>query len=473
MTRLYLKIFFTFWVITALIIVATNLLVHWLDLAPNAQLHKHRYDKDYEPARRLLFQMVGSAINRDTDELISDMQAMPEWSTRYFYIVDDEGEDLLDRELPKDVRALLPELTGIKPFGWQVNGPRKIFGRYLSLNDGHRIKVVTVSSTQDDSPTAEADVLWQMFLRNIWPLLAVSILIVGVVCFFLARHFARGVQTLQRATREIAQGDLSVRVSPQFGCRRDEIASLARDFDHMTERLEKAMLEQKRLIKDVSHELRSPLARLQVSLGLAQQRSQGQIDRELDLIKKAADYLGDVISDILALPIHDNGGWQLNDTLDLRALLATLVDNYTAEARSKDVELHLDTKLDEALVATHGNMLAGVFDNILRNALHYTRPNSRVSLSLLSQDDQGQYRIIICDQGPGVPEDSLKAIFHPFFRTDEDRNRESGGHGLGLAIAQRSVALHQGSINAYNHPTGGLCVEVRLHAADHPEDGES
>jgi len=91
MTRLYLKIFFTFWVITALIIVATNLLVHWLDLAPNAQLHKHRYDKDYEPARRLLFQMVGSAINRDTDELISDMRAMPEWSTRYFYIVDEEG----------------------------------------------------------------------------------------------------------------------------------------------------------------------------------------------------------------------------------------------------------------------------------------------------------------------------------------------------------------------------------------------
>lgn len=466
MTRLYLKVFVTFWLITALIIVATNVLVHWFDLAPDCNLNSYRYDKDYAPARRLLFQMVGSAINRNKEELIEDMKAMPRWSTQYFYIVDDGGEELLDRPLPKGVNELLPELTSIKPYGRHIEGHQKIYGRYMSLNDGQRIKVVTVSSTQDDP--SEADIMRQLFISNIWPLLLVSILICGVACFFLARHFSRSVATLQKATKQIANGDLSVRVSSHFAGRRDEIAALGRDFDHMTERLEKAMLEQKRLIKDVSHELRSPLARLQVALGIAQQRSDGGVDKELDRIKKAADYLGDVISDILALPVHDAGGWELNDTLDLRALMETLMDNYRIDAERKDVTLKLVTSLDEALVSTHGNMLVGVFENILRNALHYTYPSTTVRLVLerleAQKQDDAQYCVKICDEGPGVPPESLTDIFQPFYRTDEDRNRESGGYGLGLAIAQRSVALHQGSIQASNRQGGGLCVEVCLPA---------
>jgi two-component system sensor histidine kinase CpxA len=468
MTRLYLKVFFTFWLITAMIIVATNVLVHWFDLAPDTKMHKTSYDKDYAPARRLLFQMVGSAINRNTEELIQDMRAMPSWSTQYFYIVDEQGEDLLDRPVPEGVQALIPELTSIKPYGRHIEGHQKIYGRYLSLNDGRKIKVITVSSTHDDP--SEADIMWQLFISNIWPLLLVSILICGVACYFLARHFSRSVATLQKATKQIANGDLSVRVSPHFAGRRDEIASLGRDFDHMTERLEKAMLEQKRLIKDVSHELRSPLARLQVALGIAQQRSNGSVDKELDRIKKAADYLGDVISDILALPVHDNGGWELDDTLDLRALLETLMENYGAEARRKGVTLVLDSELDEALVPTHGNMLVGVFENILRNALHYTDPATTVSLSLSAdaaqKPDNPHYCVRVCDQGPGVPAESLSDIFQPFYRTDEDRNRESGGYGLGLAIAQRSVALHQGTIDAQNQPEGGLCVRVCLPAVN-------
>ncbi len=462
MTRLYLKIFFTFWLITALIIVATNVIVHWFDLTPDRKLHEHRYDRNYEPARRLLFQMVGSAINRNTDELIDDMNAMPVWSTQYFYIVDEQQRDLLGRPLPKGVKQLLPELTANQPYGKVVDEHRKIFGRYLSLNDGSRVKVITLSSTANDA--ADTDVIQQLFVRDIWPLLLVSILICGFACFFLARHFARGVNTLQKATQQIANGDLSVRVSPQFVGRRDEIARLGRDFDHMTERLEKAMLEQKRLIKDVSHELRSPLARLQIALGIAQQRSDGKIDRELERIKKAADYLGDVISDILALPVHDQGGWELDDTLDLNVLLSTLIENYQPEIERKQIQIQWQTDLDEALVPTHGNMLVGVFENVLRNALHYTPRDSQVLVRLDYQESRREYRVEICDSGPGVPEESLEDIFQPFYRTDEARNRESGGYGLGLAIAQRSVALHQGKIEARNRTEGGLCVSVSLPA---------
>lgn len=462
MTRLYLKIFFTFWLITALIIVSTNIVVHWFDLTPERKLHKHQYDRDYEPARRLLFQMVGSAINRDTAELVGDMEAMPAWSTPYFYIINTEGNDLLDRPLPPGVQELLPHLTEDSPFGKLSDEHRRIFGRFLSLNDGERIKMVTLSSTSDQAK--DVDVIRQLFLRNIWPLLLVSILVCGFACFFLARHFSQGINTLHKATRRVAQGDLSVRVSPKFAGRRDEIARLGLDFDHMVERLERAMLEQKRLIKDVSHELRSPLARLQIALGLAKQRSEGRIDRELDRVKKAADYLGDVISDILALPVHENGSWELDDTLDLRALLETLVENYQGEAQRKNVRLLMMTDVDEALVATYGNMLVGVFENILRNAVHYTRRDSDIRVELMFSAEQPAYTVTISDTGPGVPEENLDDIFQPFYRIDEARNRESGGYGLGLAIAQRSVALHQGNIEAHNRPEGGLCVSVRLPA---------
>lgn len=460
MTRLYLKIFFTFWLITALIIVATNVVVHWLEMGPDRQ---SRVDRDEEPAKRLLFQMVGTSINRTTEEVAREMRAMPPWSTRLFYVIDKNNRDLLDRPLPPGVMVLLPKLTSHHPYDKVQDRNRKLFGRYITLNDGNSVKLVTIASGHDDE--RNRDLLWEMFINNIWPLLLVSILISGTACFFLARHFTRSIATLQRATRQIANGDLGVRVSPHFSGRQDEIASLGRDFDHMTERLQKAMQEQKRLIKDVSHELRSPLARLQVALGLAQQRSNGSVDRELERIKQAADYLNNVITDILALPVHESGTWELHDTLDLRVLLETLIENYCTEAEKKGVALELHSALDEALVATHGNMLVGVFENILRNALHYTPNPGRIRIHLDPSDFPRSYIVRICDSGPGVDAQHLEDIFQPFYRTDEARARESGGYGLGLAIAQRSVALHLGEISAHNLPEGGLCVTIKLPGA--------
>lgn len=457
MTRLYLKIFFTFWLITALIIVATNLVIHWAEFGLDRKTQMIRGE---EPAKRLLFQMVGSAINRNTEEVIQEMRSMPGWSIRYYYVVDKDNRDLLDRPLPPGVMVLLPKLTSRHPFDSVQDRNRKLFGRYITLNDGNSVKLITISTGHNDE--SGRDIIWQMFINNIWPLLLVSILISGTACFFLALHFTRSINTLQQATRRIASGDLSVRVSPQFRYRRDEVAALGRDFDHMTERLQKAMQEQKRLIKDVSHELRSPLARLQVALGIAQQRSDGSVDKELERIKQAADYLNNVITDILALPVHDNGSWELDDTLDLRVLLETLVDNYRIEAESKGINLRLHIPFEEALVPTHGNMLVGVFENILRNALHYTPNPGTIRIEVELAESSCGYRVRICDSGPGVEEEHLEDIFQPFYRTDEARARESGGYGLGLAIAQRSVALHKGEISAYTQPEAGLCILVVL-----------
>lgn len=454
MTRLSLKIFFTFWLITAVIIVGTNLVVHWFDITPEGKSPHHQTE---EPAKRLLFQIVGNALNRSTAEFAEDLRNMPRWSMRFIFVIDKNDEDLLQRPLPPGVMVLAPELTSEQPFGRIQDRNRKIFGRYITLNDGNSIRVITISSSNDDGP--DRDIIWELFIDNIWPLLLVSILVSGSACFFLARYFTRSINTLQQATQQIAQGDLSVRISDHFAGRKDEIAALGRDFDHMTERLDQAMQEQKRLIKDVSHELRTPLARLQFAVELAQKRSNGLVDTELARIKQNADYLNNIITDILSLPVQGQK-FELDDVTDLVSLTSTLIENYSIEASEKNVSIEFNCTEQEALVATHGNMLLGVFENILRNALAYTCENTKIQIELRQLNNQ--FLVAIRDQGPGVDEAHLENIFKPFFRTDEARTRETGGYGLGLAIAHRSVLLHGGKISAMNNPEKGLTLNVTL-----------
>jgi two-component system, OmpR family, sensor histidine kinase CpxA len=223
------------------------------------------------------------------------------------------------------------------------------------------------------------------------------------------------------------------------------------------------------LIKDVSHELRSPLARLQFALALAQQRSNGLVDAELARAKQAADYLNDIITEILSLPVHDQLSMQLDDTIDLHELLSMIIENHSDSIIEKSINMEFKANCNEALVATHGNMLMGVFENILRNAIHYTPFVGNIHVRLHYLHYRNIFTVIISDSGTGVPAENLDDIFQPFFRTDSARGRESGGHGLGLAIANRSVALHHGKIWAENIPGSGLQITVEIPAKIAPE----
>jgi len=464
MTRLYLKIFLTFWLISAVIIVGTNIVVHWFDVTPEGTRFRHAE----EPAKRLLFQMAGSVINRTQGEIARDLTALPAWSSPFIFALDSNDEDLLHRALPPGILLLASQLTSKHPYEKVQDRNRKLFGRFITLNDGNNIKLITISDGLEEGP--DRDIIWELFINNIWPLLLVSILVSGSACFFLARHFTSSIKRLQETIQQVSAGDLSARVSKYFSGRKDEIALLGQDFDQMTARLEKAMLEQKRLIKDVSHELRTPLARLQFALALAQQRSNGVVDTELERIKQAADYLGNIITEILSLPVHHQQGWQLDDTIDLQGLLQAIREDYEQMASEKSISINLFSQCDEALVATHGNMLVGVFENILRNAIHYTPAHGAIDVSLMHKRDDSVFSVSIADSGIGVPNEFLSDIFQPFFRTDAARDRESGGHGLGLAIAHRSVTLHYGRIWAENRPEGGLKITVEIPALEVQED---
>lgn len=288
----------------------------------------------------------------------------------------------------------------------------------------------------------------------------IALLVSGLVCFWLARHITRPITRLRLATQKLSQGNLDVRVGRELGRRQDELASLGADFDRMAEQLQTLLLSQQQLIRDVSHELRSPLARLQVALELARQRSHGQADSELDRIEFEAERLNDLIGQVLALARMETRERELDrrDT-DLKQLLETIVDDaqYEAQANQRQVVLQATSP---CRLAVDEQLLHSAIENIIRNAIRYTAVNTTIEIRLESSTTE--VRIRIRDHGPGVADNRLQDLFKPFVRLSEARERDSGGHGLGLAIADHAVRLHDGHIEAQNCADGGLMVTIVL-----------
>lgn len=281
----------------------------------------------------------------------------------------------------------------------------------------------------------------------------------ALVCFILARYLTRNIQQLSIATRALASGDLSARATLSNLSKNDELSQLGLDFNDMATALETSIENQKRLVRDISHELRSPLARLKIALEIARQKSNSQ---ELDRIEKEADRLNELIGQLLSMP---DDSAPLSDTIDLVLLLESIIEDCTIEAEVKQVKLILLTDCNEALVAATVEQLHSAMENIIRNAIHYTSENSQVTIELhaVTKETGDHYQIKVNDCGPGVPQDDLEQIFQPFYRVDRARNRDTGGYGIGLAIVQRVLQRHKGSVSAKN--TGaGLKVAILLPA---------
>lgn len=283
-----------------------------------------------------------------------------------------------------------------------------------------------------------------LLLPHLWIVACVLLL-----SYALARHLTRPVLQLRDAADRLGCGELSARVGSS---RRDELGQLARSFDHMAGRLERSITSQQQLLEDVSHELRSPLSRLAVAVELA--RSDPS---QLDRVSREADRLNVLVSDLLALS-HDQ---PRPEPLDLSDLLAALVGELQIEAQCRPCRLALDCPPDLSVFADP-ELLRRAFENVVRNALRYTVPDTEVRLTARRRDSR--LEIEVQDSGPGVPEETLPRLFEPFYRVHPDRDRSTGGVGLGLAIARRAVELHKGRITARNaHP--GLEVQIAFRAA--------
>jgi two-component system sensor histidine kinase CpxA len=279
----------------------------------------------------------------------------------------------------------------------------------------------------------------------------------GIFCFLISRYLTRPMYKLSEAAASIAEGRLDTRVDPSLTNRRDEIADLARNFDRMAERIEALITGQRRLLGDVSHELRSPLSRLIVALSLVTQGPPEEATENLLRIGLEARRLDTLIGQLLALTRIDSGVDRDSPApFDLTNLVQEIANDGDFEARARNRSVVIK-QADACTVNGFEELLRSAVENVVRNAIRHTAEGTAVEISLQSSNSRALLRVR--DYGPGVPERMLSEIFLPFRRV---ANGNSDGAGLGLAIAERAVIVHRGMIRVMNAAGGGLIVEIDL-----------
>jgi len=290
----------------------------------------------------------------------------------------------------------------------------------------------------------------------------VGFLVSGFICYLLTRYLTTPILRLRQASQQLAAGDLSTRAAAAIEGRHDELGDLVRDFNAMASHIEKLVSWQRQLISDVSHELRSPLARLNVALDLGRERKGD--DPAFDHMEQDLGLLDEMIGRLLTLAKLDTPAAAVPmRSLDLTELVSQIVRNADFESRERDGRVTLAAH-EQYSVRGNTELLGSAIENVVRNAVRYTGFGTAVEVVLdwEKSSSASLVRLTIRDYGSGVSESELVSIFQPFYRAAEARDRQSGGAGLGLAIADRVIRIHGGTICARNAEPRGLRVEILL-----------
>lgn len=293
-----------------------------------------------------------------------------------------------------------------------------------------------------------------------WPAIEIPMVLLaagGLFCYLITRHITAPLFKLRTAAAAIAEGRLDTRVGPALGYRSDEIADLASDFDYMAERIESLLAGQKRLLGDVSHELRSPLARLTVALSMAKEGPPAEAPEHLERIQLETKRLDVLIGQLLTLSRIDSGVHSSERaSLDLCGLIQEIASDADFEARARSCRVSLE-HTDACTIMGSEEILRSAIENVLRNAVRHTREGTAVEVGL--RRNASKAVLHVRDHGPGVSESMLLEMFLPFRRAPE---MNSNGAGLGLAITERAIRAHGGTVRAENASGGGLTVEIEL-----------
>lgn len=428
MRRLFIKFILAFWLAFAAIS-ATVTGAAWLIRQSNPDWPYPARTHDQEPPP---LRMV-SALLRE-GHLDSVRQILP----------------LLRRDRMPEVRVIDPQgrdLAPVMPYA-HVG-----FSEVIRTPSGERYTVMMVFREDDPGPPHGPPPPPPL---SLW--LPIVAAILGSLSFsaWLAWYMVRPVRTVRFALRALARGNLDTRIGQSMGSRRDELADLGQDFDRTAQRLQQQIGAQQRLLYDVSHELRSPLARLQAAVGLVRLNPEN-LDGTLSRIERECQRLDRLVGEVLTLSRLESGVRAAQQAVDLIELLQSIIEDAEFEASALGCTVHAQL-CDSHVMHCQAELLHRSFENIIRNALRYTAPGTTVDILAEARADGLQ--ISVRDRGPGVPEDALERIFEPFQRV-ETQNGPSG-YGLGLAIARRAIASHGGSIWAERADGGGLRVVIRL-----------
>jgi len=450
MNRLYWKIFLSFWLV---IVVSLGIVLVINTSFFEAQLAEEQSRRSNIFQRLITEEAVEIISAGGSTALMSWLEMTQSESPDTVFVVDADGEDILSRDLPAWASQRYNLLTTEPVI--KTAGMRGTPSQVLAVDDGKQYTLV-VGRPKPGFP--------RMLLRPGYQELGllVALLVSGVICFLLARYLTNPIIRLRETGQLIAGGDFTARTGAVLERRADELGELARDFDYMAERIEQLMTSQQRMLRDVSHELRSPLARLQAAVGLARQRGGGLANDELDRADAETETLNALIGQILSYARLQTLGEVNKELTDVDDLLSLIADDADFEAQSFHCRVTYDG-CGKVLMKMESSLFRSAIENIVRNALRYTASGTNVEIIARAN---GALSIEIRDHGPGVPETSLPLLFEPFYRVEEARNPSASGGGVGLAIAERAIRLHEGVIRAENRETGGLVVVINLPLKD-------
>ncbi len=361
----------------------------------------------------------------------------------------ENGEQISGGDIKFDVKSVLEKSLTSDSAEFERTETSSLIAKKTALKSGETVVLIT---QWERPPSPNFFPLSQTQILRIFAV----ILTAGLLCYALALYLTAPISKLRQAARDFAGGDLHTRLDIK---RRDELGDLAREFDRMAERIETLVTSEKRLTQDISHELRSPLARLNVALELARVKSNPESQNLIERIETESNRLNEMISRLLVLSKLETGSenfekHELNLTKIFEQVAADA--DFEAQGNRKSVQI---TRKDEVRVFGNETLVRSAIENVLRNAVRYTKDETAVDVKLIKNGKTAT--VSIKDFGAGVPEEELEKLFRPFYRVSQARDRKTGGIGLGLAIAERAVHAHNGSIKAKN-TADGLAVEIVL-----------
>ena len=367
---------------------------------------------------------------------------------RELFVIGPNGQDILGRHLPEAASRRLGLPREPVPGNFR---PSRAAPQIVAA-DG---EIYTVFTTP-----RRPSIFGALSLPAIsFTILAIALVVSALTSWWLAEHLTAPIRRIQAGARSLATENLDARVSAGLEGRKDELAVLARDFDAMADQLRANRGATTQLLRDISHELRSPLARMRVALGLARQPP-ADFPRQLDRLDREIERLDAMISQVLKLArLHGTDALQARQRFDLGEVIEEVVRDANFEGAVKNCQVDLTGSADVAVTGSR-ELLHSAIENVLRNAVRYSPGNARVQMDIAAAG--GGLEIVIRDHGPGVPASELERIFEPFYRVAESRDRDSGGEGIGLAITSQVIKAHGGTAKAANAAGGGLEVRLNL-----------